>query len=155
MHFLVIDDRFRVPIFVFLEVDPRGSSAGPAGVVRTVSLEFAAGPVDGLQRRGADSVRAQATIGQDPAQPDRYVEFASDRHVRVAGFTLIEPRYVGPSWETYVNVFRPEGEKSFKMPPARPGRKRSVAGSAALGTGLARPGAYSVPASPGADSEGA
>ena len=120
MHFLVIDDRFRVPIFVFLELDPRGSDAGPVGAVRAVSLEFAAAQLNGAPRRSADFVRPQSTIGQDPERPDRYVEFSSDRHVRAAGYTLIEPRYVGPSWETYLNVFRPEGEKHFKLPAARP-----------------------------------
>jgi len=160
MHFLVIDDRFRVPIFVFLELDPRGSDAGLVGAVRAVSLEFAAAQLNGAPRRGTDFVRPQSTIGQDPERPDRYVEFSSERHVRAAGFTLIEPRYVGPSWETYLNVFRPEGEKHFKLPAARAGRKRSPAGvsrgSAVLRATTTRPpSASSVPASPAAGLEGA
>jgi hypothetical protein len=119
MHFLVIDDRFRVPIFVFLELDPRESGVDCVGVVRVVTLEAAAARSGGTPRRTGDSFRAQATIGRDPNQPDRYVEFPSDGHVRAAGFAVIEPRYVGPSWETYLNVFRPEGEKQFKQAAAR------------------------------------
>jgi len=60
-------------------------------------------------------------IGQDPDRLDRFVEFRSDGHVRAAGYTLIEPRYVGPSWETYLSVFRPEGEPRGKAPGPRPG----------------------------------
>jgi|GEM_PF-5960731 len=129
MHFLVIDVRFRVPIFVFLELDPRESGVDCAGDVRVVTLEFAVARSGGTPRQSGDSVRAQATIGRDPHQPDRYVEFPSDGHVRAAGFAVIEPRYVGPSWETYLNVFRPEGEKQFKQAAARSGLRQSVVAS--------------------------
>jgi hypothetical protein len=134
MHFLVIDDRFRVPIFVFLELDPRESGGDGAGAVSIVTLELAAALPGGAPRREGDSFRAHAAIGCDPHQPDRYVEFPSDGHVRAAGFALIEPRYVGPSWETYLNVYRPEGEKHFKLAAARPARRRGNVDSSRPGS---------------------
>lgn len=129
MHFLVIDDRFRVPIFVFLEFDPRESGFDCVGVVRVVTLEFATARSGATPRQSGDSFRAQSTIGRDPNQPDRYVEFPSDGHVRAAGFAVIEPRYVGPSWETYLNVYRPEGEKQFKQAAARSGMQHGLVAS--------------------------
>ena len=129
MHFLLIDDRFRVPIHVFLELDPRASGMDYVGVVRVVTLDRAAPHSSGTPGRSGESIRTQATIGRDPHEPDRFVEFPSDGHVRAAGFALIEPRYVGPSWETYLNVFRPEGEKQFKLAVARSARQLGTADS--------------------------
>jgi hypothetical protein len=120
VHFLVIDDRFRVPVFVFLELDPRLPAAGLGRAVHGVTLELAEAPAGRAPQPGGTGVRAQAAIGGDPDRPDRFVEFPSEGHVRAAGFTLIEPRYVGPSWETYVSVFRPEGERRPKVPVAHP-----------------------------------
>jgi hypothetical protein len=120
MHFLVIDSRFQVPVFVFLELDPRGPGAKPGLIVHGVTLEL----VEADRRRahpGGAVVCPQVAIGQDPDRLDRFVEFLSDRHVRAAGFTLIEPRYVGPSWESYLSVFRPEGERRTKGPVPQPG----------------------------------
>jgi hypothetical protein len=121
MHFLVIDRRFRVPVFAFLELDPRKPGADPGLTVRGVTLEL----VESHPARphpGGTVVRPQVAIGQDPERPDRFVEFLSDGHVRAAGFTLIEPRYVGPTWESYLSVFRPEGERRVKVtgPPRGP-----------------------------------
>ena len=42
MHFLVIDNRFRVPIFVFLEHDPSAGVGCPVQGGRWVTLEPAA-----------------------------------------------------------------------------------------------------------------
>jgi hypothetical protein len=121
MHFLVIDARFRVPVFVFLELDPRGAAADPGLAVRGVTLEpVGTGPGRRPHPAGA-AVGPQVAVGRDPERPDRFVEFPSDGHVRAAGFTLIEPRYVGPSWESYLSVFRPEGEARGKAPAPRPG----------------------------------
>jgi hypothetical protein len=119
MHFLVIDDRFRVPVFVFLELDPGRSAADPARAARPVTLELAYPGLERPPHAFGPAVRAGGAIGLDPEHPDRFREFPSDGHVRAAGFALIEPRYVGPSWETYVSVFRPEGEGRTKAPPPR------------------------------------
>jgi hypothetical protein len=120
MHFLVIDDRFRVPVFVFLELDPRRPGADPGLPVRGVTLE----PADERAGHGAvpgrSAGRPAVAIGLDPERPDRYRTFPSDGHVRAAGFALIEPRYVGPTWESYLSVFRPEGERRSKVPVPRP-----------------------------------
>jgi hypothetical protein len=110
MHFLVIDNRFSVPIFVFLERDPSDTDgcAGLSG--RWVTLEPIP-PPDPATRSLRGGFTTTLAIGGDPQEPNRFAEFASDRHVQAAGFALIEPRYVGPSWETYVSVFHPEGGK--------------------------------------------
>jgi hypothetical protein len=121
VHFLVIDHRFRVPVFVFLELDPRGAAADPGLTVRGVTLELVETGPDRRPHPGGTMVRPQVAIGGDPERLDRFVEFPSDGHVRAAGFTLIEPRYIGPSWESYLSVFRPEGERRTKAPGPRPG----------------------------------
>jgi hypothetical protein len=107
MHFLVVDSRFGTPIYVFLERDPHGQSDYPGLVVREVSLEAGAGP---------SAVGRRAAIGRDPAHLEQFREFISDGAVARAGFILVEPRYVGPSWEGYCRHFRPEGEKPVKRP---------------------------------------
>lgn len=60
-----------------------------------------------------------ASIGGDPNRHDRFADFPSDSDVRAAGFALIEPSYVGPSWEKYIGVFRPEGGKRSMHPDNR------------------------------------
>jgi len=109
MYFLVIDDRFGTPIYVLLEVDPRGERGFPGLAVREVTLERRPAPV-------RPSVGAGAAVGRDPARLDRFREFGSSGAVAGAGFILIEPRYVGPSWPSYLTAFRPEGEKPSKRP---------------------------------------
>lgn len=104
MHFLVVDGRFGCPIYVFLEIDPRGAEAFPGFAVREVAIEL--WPSD--QRGG------RAAIGRDPRRLDRFREFRSDAAAAAAGFTLIEPQYVGPTWEAYAREFRPQGEKPHK-----------------------------------------
>jgi hypothetical protein len=69
-------------------------------------------------------VGRRPAIGRDPYHLDRFREFASDGAVSRGGFILIEPRYVGPSWEAYVREFRPQGEKPA---PHAAGRPRAVA----------------------------
>jgi hypothetical protein len=108
MHFLVIDSRFGTPIYVFLELDPRRAEAYPGLEVREVDIEFAPPPT-GAGRR--------STIGRDPHQLNRFREFGSDAATAGAGFILIEPRYVGPSWEAYSREYRPQGEKPTKSHP--------------------------------------
>jgi hypothetical protein len=120
MHFLVIDHRFRVPVFVFLELDPRGPGADPGLTVRGVTLDLVETDPARRPHSGGTMVRPQVAIGRDPERLDRFREFPSDGHVRAAGYTLIEPRYVGPSWETYLSVFRPEGEPRSKGQGPRP-----------------------------------
>ncbi len=110
MHFLVIDNRFRVPIFVFLEHDPSAGVGCPVQGGRWVTLEPAAQSELGF-RRVHSRLAGPVSIGSDPKRYDRFAEFPTDNDVRAAGFTVIEPRYVGPSWETYVGVFHPEGGK--------------------------------------------
>jgi hypothetical protein len=117
VHYLVIDDRFRVPVFVFLELDPRRSGTDFHRVVRGVTLDQTGDSLPHVHQAG---VRPTDAIGQDPERLDRFVGFPSDGHVRAAGFALIEPRYVGPSWEAYLSVFRPEGERPSKGPVHRP-----------------------------------
>jgi hypothetical protein len=116
-HYLVIDRRFGVPIFVFLEDDPRMSwpEAEPLWPVLAVTLELAAAPLS-VPVRGGSGVRSDAAVGRDPERVDCFREFHSDRHVRAAGFVLIEPRYVGPSWATYIGVFHPEGGRRLQLP---------------------------------------
>jgi hypothetical protein len=104
-YFLIIDQRFRVPIFVFVETDPQRPT-------RAVTIEFA--PVGTVPRRCWVGVRPGSAIGRDPEHWEQFKEFSSDGHVRAAGFLPIEPRYVGPSWESYLGAFRPEGERPTK-----------------------------------------
>ena len=115
-YFLVIDERFSVPIFVFLESDPRNNVRlpDPGLLVRWVTLEVAAPKSDQSAARDGATVRSDSAIGRDPERLERFREFPSERHVRAARYVLIEPRYVGPSWETYCGVFRPEGEGRTK-----------------------------------------
>jgi hypothetical protein len=121
MHFLVIDNRFQVPVFVFLERDPRDVEADPKLRVREVTLELVS------QTDRACGVRAEAAIGADPARRDCFREFATDRTARSAGYAPVEPRYVGLSWETYLSVFRPEGGSKLKR-PVRPAGLASAIG---------------------------
>jgi len=131
MHFLVIDKRFRVPVFVFLELDPRGAGAGLPLTAHGVTLELAEMETVRRPHAGGSMVRPQVAIGLDPGRPDRFVEFPSDGHVRAAGFTLIEPRYIGPSWESYLSVFRPEGGRRTKTPDPRPAGRPAARPAAA------------------------
>jgi hypothetical protein len=113
-HFLVVDQRYGTPIHVFLELDPTGEPGFPGFGVRAVTLD----PTPGLTGLG---VPAGVAIGRDPQQLDRFRAFRSDRAVAGAGFILIEPRYVGPSWSAYILAFRPDGEKPGKYPgPGQP-----------------------------------
>lgn len=98
MHYLAVDDRFGTPIYVFLEEDPRGESGFPELRVREVTL-------------GPD---AGSAVGRDPARLDLFRWFRSDVAVNGAGFILIEPRYIGPCWASYLLAFRPGGEKPAK-----------------------------------------
>ena len=108
-YFLLVDGRFRVPICVFVEIEPRR----PA---RAVTIEpSVAQPGEHRCRSG---VGPTTCLGRHPQQWDRFKEFPTDRHARAAGYLPIEPRYVGPSWESYLAAFRPEGERPAK--PARP-----------------------------------
>jgi hypothetical protein len=113
MYFLVIDDRFGTPIYAFLELDPRGACEAIGLTAWEVALELpaAAGPPR-LGRRPA--------IGRDPYHLDCFREFASDGAAARAGFIVVEPRYVGPSWDAYEREFRPQGEKPAKRPTGRP-----------------------------------
>lgn len=115
-YFLVIDKRFGVPIFVFLESDPRTSlrPPDPGLFVRGVTLDVAVPRADSTAARGAAAVRSDTAIGRDPGRLEKFREFPSEGHLRAAHYVLIEPRYVGPSWETYCGVFRPEGEGRIK-----------------------------------------
>ena len=110
MHFLVIDRRFGVPIYVFLESDPNDNEGRAKLRGRWVTLEPAASSKRNDERQHSE-LGTVAAIGGDPNRPDRFAVFASDGDVRAAGFSLIEPRYLGPSWETYLSVFHPEGGK--------------------------------------------
>lgn len=121
MHFLVIDGRFPVPVFVFLDLDPRGTGGDPALVAREVTLDLAAEADRG-------GVRSDAVIAADPGRRDRFREFPSDRAARAAGFSPVEPRYVGPTWNAYQTVFRPEGTGPAKRPAARPPAVRAAVG---------------------------
>src|SRR5262245_27060794 len=111
MHFLVIDDRFGTPIYVLLETDPRSEGGFPALPVREITLERWAGSTI---TPGSHIGRPSASVGRDPAHLDQFREFGSDWAVARAGFILIEPRYIGPSWSSYLSAFRPEGEKPLK-----------------------------------------
>jgi hypothetical protein len=103
MHYLVVDTRFRTPVHVFLDADPRAEAGFPASLaVRRVTLDTGAnvGPFD-------CGVGAAAAVGQHPWQPELFREFRSDGAAGRAGFGLIEPRFVGPSWAAYQRAFRP------------------------------------------------
>ena len=117
----MIDERFSVPIFVFLESDPRTNArlADPGLFVRWVTLDLAAPRSESGGARGGSSVRSDSAIGRDPERLEKFREFPSERQLRAARYVLIEPRYVGPSWETYCGVFRPEGEGRTKHPSRR------------------------------------
>jgi len=110
-YFLLVDDRFQVPIFVFVELEPRR----PA---RAVTIEFT--PATPGERRCWVGVRPNTSLGRHPEHWDRFKEFPSDGAARAAGYMPIEPRYVGPSWESYLGAFRPEGERPHKVAPPRP-----------------------------------
>jgi hypothetical protein len=117
MYFLVIDTRFGTPIYAFLELDPRGDGSFVLAV-REVLLEFLPAPSGAAPERACPGRRP--AIGQDPYHTDRFREFVSDGAVARGGFILIEPRYVGPSWESYVREFRPQGEKPTPHTVGRP-----------------------------------
>ncbi len=108
-YFLLVDHRFRVPICVFVEIEPRR----PA---RAVTIE--ASVAEPGEHRCRSGVGPTTCLGRHPQLWDRFKEFPSDGHARAAGYLPIEPRYVGPSWESYLAAFRPEGERPAK--PARP-----------------------------------
>jgi hypothetical protein len=112
-YYLVIDRRFLAPVYVFLIEDPHGEPGFPGLEVRVITL--AAGPPGELT--------PQAAIGGDPHRPDRFARFSSDGHARAAGFALIEPRYVGPTWAAYLTAFRPDGPPRDKK--ARPNLARA------------------------------
>jgi hypothetical protein len=118
MHYLVIDTRFGTPIYAFLELDPRGADEYPGLAVREVTLELLRAP--GGAGLDWPAVGRRPAIGRDPYHLDRFREFASDGAVARGGFILIEPRYVGPSWEAYVREFRPQGEKPALHTAGRP-----------------------------------
>jgi hypothetical protein len=100
VFFLVIDARFGTPIHVFLELDPRLDDDYPGQTVREVTLESPASRVDG-----------GFAIGRDPSRADRFRKFGCDGAVVGAGFILIEPRFVGATWQAYTREFRPQGGK--------------------------------------------
>jgi hypothetical protein len=116
MHFLVIDTRFGAPVHVFLEHDPRAHPGFPGFDVRAVDLETPLGPDGEPPRWSGAGYCPTSSVGQHPWRADRYREFGSDRAVVGAGFVLVEPRYVGPSWSDYVNAYRPEGGKLLRRP---------------------------------------
>lgn len=110
-YYLLVDHRFRVPIFVFVELEPRR----PA---RAVTIEFA--PIGRGEHRCWVGVRPNTSLGRHPEHWNQFREFPSDGHARAAGYLPIEPRYVGPSWESYLGAFRPEGERPPKLSMSRP-----------------------------------
>jgi hypothetical protein len=115
MHFLVVDSRFSTPIYVILESDPRGEPAFPDLPVREITLECRAGRTE----KGMFGARHFGAVGRDPSHLGSFREFGSDMAVAGAGFILIEPRYIGPSWPSYISAFRPEGDKpDFRSRPA-------------------------------------
>jgi hypothetical protein len=115
MHFLVVDPRFGTPIYVLLENDPNGAEGYPGLAVRAVTLELGGAPEPSRRR----------ALGRDPNNLDRLREFVSDGAVARAGFILLEPRYVGATWEGYCRHFRPEGEKPAKRPGHPPSAVRA------------------------------
>jgi hypothetical protein len=109
VHYLVIDTRYGVPIYVFLERDPNNADERAKLRGRWVTLEPAATAANDDPTHS--TIGTSAAIGGDPNRPDRYAVFACERALHAAGFSLIEPRYMGPSWDTYLSVFHPEGGK--------------------------------------------
>jgi hypothetical protein len=95
---------------VLVEIQPRR----PA---RAVTIEAAS--VRPGEHRRRSGVGPAACLGRHPENWDPFKEFPSDGHARAAGFLPIEPRDVGPSWESYSAAFRPEGERPPKVPPVR------------------------------------
>lgn len=106
-RYLVVDPRFSTPITVLLDLDPTAEPDFPGFAVRQVTL-------DPPGRPEGSGVSACDAIGRDPGRLDRFRSFASDRAVASAGFILIEPRYVGPSWSAYVLAFRPAGDRPLR-----------------------------------------
>jgi hypothetical protein len=106
-HFLVVDNRYGTPIYVFLELDPTAEPGFPGFGVRAVTLET-------NESESGVGVPAGVSIGRNPLRLDQFRTFGTDRAVSGAGFILIEPRYVGPSWPSYVLAFRPGGDKPIK-----------------------------------------
>jgi hypothetical protein len=125
VHFLVIDIRFGTPIYVFLAFDPREAVDYPGMPVREITLTLPYAPDCSGPLRGV----GRCSIGQDPNWISSFREFASDGAVAGAGYILIEPLYVGPTWQAYAQEFRPQG--------ATIGQRR--AGSAVKGKRCDRP----------------
>lgn len=119
----MIDDRFRAPVFVFLELDPRWPGPAPDLPVRSVTLDL----TGVAPARGGAGVRPDAVIGQDANHWDRFREFPSEGAALAAGFTPVEPRYVGSTWESYLRGFRPHGRGKPAVPsPIRGRRDRTM-----------------------------
>jgi hypothetical protein len=106
VHFLVIDDRFPSPVYVFLDADPRQEEGFPGLPVFQVNLERPSDPGGSGWDGG---VTPAASVGRYLGDPARFREFGSDRAVDTARYQLVEPRYVGPTWKAYVRHFRPGG----------------------------------------------
>jgi hypothetical protein len=105
MAFLVIDIRFGTPIHVFLTINPSGSDEFPELQVREVELQsLVPGSPSGLNG---------GVIGQHTFHRDDFREFGSEHEVMIAQFHLIEPRYVGSSWSTYVCNYLPAGSRKY------------------------------------------
>lgn len=121
VHFLVIDHRYTTPIFVFLERDTSDVGNLELGG-RWVTLEPANFSETGATR-ASSLLGSGAAVGGDPNRPDRFAIFTSEGQLRAAGYSLIEPRYMGPSWDTYLSVFHPEGGKQS---PASHSRTRAM-----------------------------
>ena len=117
MHFLIVDSRFAVPIFVFLETDPNESGIH-AVRGRWVDLDQSES-AEIQARKPTAGFGDMAAIGGDPSRSDHFAIFATDGDVRAAGYALIEPRYLGPSWDTYLSVFHPEGGRRSAEMKAR------------------------------------
>jgi hypothetical protein len=103
-RYLVVDPRFSPPITVLLDLDPTAEPDFPGFAVREVTL-------DPPGRPEGSGVSARDAIGRDPGRLDQFRSFPSDRAVASAGYILIEPRYVGPTWSAYVFAFRPGGDR--------------------------------------------
>ncbi len=99
-----MDPRFSPPITVLLDLDPTAEPDFPGFAVREVTL-------DPPGRPEGSGVSARDAIGRDPGRLDQFRSFPSDRAVASAGYILIEPRYVGPTWSAYVFAFRPGGDR--------------------------------------------
>jgi hypothetical protein len=110
MRFLVIDGRFGTPIYAFLLADPRADKGYPGLAVREVSVEVA---------EAADGPTRRLSVGCDPRHPNEFREFRSEGAVARAGFVLVEPLYIGETWQEYENAYRPQGGKCPKRPHPR------------------------------------